>query len=214
MDADRGLTLLLLLAACAGEEDPSLVLVSPEPGATLPAGERVELCLEVVDDDPLTLITATVTWREAEVQRALLDEADCPGGNAAVGARLDEGAGVLAVDLLDGNGGRAHAQAWVEVAANEAPRCRIQIPDADSTWEAGATVPFQAVVEDDAVDLTTLEGVLQSNVDGVWWQGSPDEHGQVTVYHPATARGAHVLSLAVTDPVGQSDTCTRSFIVE
>lgn len=214
MDAGRGLTLLLPLASCAAGEDPTLVLVSPEPGTSLPGGERVTLCLEVVDDDPVELITATVRWREVEVQRALLDAADCPGGNATVGARLDEGTGVLAVDLLDGNGGTAHAQAWVEVVANEPPRCRIQLPETDSTWAAGATVPVQAVVEDDALDPATVEGVLQSNIDGVWWQGSPDEYGQITVYHPDTARGTHVLSLAVTDPVGQSDTCTRSFLVE
>lgn len=214
MDAGRRVIPALILGACAQPIGPELAIRWPEPGARLPAGERAWLCLQVEDDDPVGWITHAVTWRGEVVAEGLLDEGGCDAGNATVAVDLDAGEGVLAVALLDGHGGRTREELRLEVAPNEPPRCHVQLPETDSTWSAGATVPFAATIEDDALDPTSLQGVLQSNLDGLWWQGSPDAHGQVALYHEVSAPGQHVLSLAVTDPLLQADTCTRTFFVE
>lgn len=200
--------IVALLAACADRPPPQVAILAPEPRDELPAGEPVTLCLLVTALDPVGRLLASVrSTAEGELAEGVLDDAGCPGGNARVEVTLAEGTTTLEVEVRDGWGGAGRDAVGVTVVVNEAPRCRVDLPEDGSSWTAGAAVPFQVTVRDEAPDPTALAGRIQSNLDGLWWTGSPAPDGRVVTYVTPATVGMHTVLVTMVDPSEREGTC-------
>ncbi|MEC8425800.1 MAG: lectin-like protein, partial [Myxococcota bacterium] len=96
-------------------------------------------------------------------------------------------------------------------AANAPPTCWLTAPDDASLVELGLPINVEGVAADGEQDVTTLETRLESDVDGVLFEGSPGADGRVMSEAAMLSHGEHILTLTVVDELGL--TCADSRVV-
>ncbi|MBK7757857.1 MAG: hypothetical protein IPI35_15950 [Deltaproteobacteria bacterium] len=225
-----GLTTPLLIAlALAGcdndtqikvvDDAPSVTIVRPSSGTVFNPDEAIELCLQLADEDELTELQITV---ESDIDGVLFngpnDLTECEGGNAGLSLTLSDAEHTLTVTVTDTANQATQANVVVTAEPNELPLCAWISPEDGLTFFETDNITFEAQVSDAEMTNALLGVVVESDVDGLLFEGNPDGAGLVTFTQPLTAGGAaealHNITLSVTDDRGATSTCLVSVNID
>jgi hypothetical protein len=129
-------------------------------------------------------------------------------------ARLVEGVHILTLTGTDGDGVSGTDSATIAVRGpNQAPTCRVTGPASGSGGDEGAVVSLTGEVGDADIGPEALTVVWSSNLAGPLGASTPSSDGLVSLGVGTLAAGTHVLSLTVTDEVGESCVDDTTFVV-
>lgn len=210
--------LLILLAACSdgqlstNDKAPVVTLLRPQDGAAFVPGEAVDVCTQVDDEKDASQLTFTV---QTDTDGVLFSGSPtaCEGGNAGVSIVLSDNQQTLEVIVVDPGGQTGKASAILTPEANSAPACAFVEPGDGAAIELGESIDIIAGATDPDTDPSSLSAVVQSDVEGVIYEGNPSSAGNVELLWAPAIGGEHGLRLTVTDPRGLTAECTSSLFV-
>ncbi len=211
------LTALLPLALLACDQESGIKVLNEEPSATIIShGDGAE----VEADVPFTLL-GSVSDKEADadlLEAAWFADSDelCPAlapdedGRTSCEAILSEGEYRITLEVRDPGDSTGTATitlfATTEPVVNTAPGCTITSPEDGASASPGETVTFAALVQDAESDPSALSVIWSSDLDGTLDSTGADAEGDVSFSTADLSLGAHLITLLVTDPGGE--TCT------
>ena len=196
-------------------QTPSVEINAPVDGATFTVGESFELEAAIGDDHfdaglTLNLEVSGESWDEADAS-----DMDSEGTFSAV-LHIDEvGSHPIKLSATDSLGRVGSDTITVHVgAANEAPYpCSFVSPASRAQYAVGDLIPFAVEVADSDDDLDTLQGVLESSLDGVVaGPTAATSDGEWEAAVDTLSPGVHNMLFTVTDPHGGD--CVANLAVE
>ncbi len=158
------------------------------------------------EDDPTEL---TVQWQSDIDGTLSLDGAPDSSGLWTTSGYLSAGQHALTLTVTDQSGKTGADQVIVDVGQpNSAPSCAVTSPEDGGRGQEGDELLLQGTAGDVDQDADTLTYTWESSIDGELATGSPTSDGGIQVAVSTLSLGAHVLTLSVTDELGE--TCTDS----
>ena len=146
----------------------------------------------------------TVTWNSS--LDGDLDVANVPNGSGElVGAEyLTEGDHFLVLTVTDSAGKEGTDNVTIKVGPpNSAPSCEVIFPTDNSVGPQGEMVSFEGFVSDADVPTSYLTVAWRSDKDGELGTSTPDSEGYVALPFAELTVNSHVISMTVTDEVGE-----------
>ena len=215
---------LVVALVCLGCQDatlttvndpPKVAFVRPGDGEVFDPLQAVEVCLTVTDETDLEDLTITL---ESDVDGVLVEGAAsfgaCVGGTLGVGLSLSDAPHRLTATVVDGRGEATAVAVGLVPTDDAAPDCVVASPLDGERVELGDPVAFDATVTDPDSPPTDLRLLWTSELDGVLYEGAPDATGGLAFSMSTLTAGEHRLTLAVTDPRGNSDQCVTVLTVD
>jgi len=206
--------ILLACAPCVACPDspaplgPAVQILAPADGSTVTAGQGVELQALVSDPDDVPERLA-LAW-SADGQEICPAAPPRPDGHGDCLWVAQSGGGAVQATVVDPGGRSASAAlTLVVVEPNAAPTCVLHEPADGTTLGPADTVLLRGTVSDDGDSLTVA---ISSDLDGPLAEPTPDAEGDVEALLGPLSLGAHVLTLAASDPQGLA--CSASVGVE
>ncbi len=200
----------------ANNEAPQASIVVPVTGTELYSDEALEFCGVATDhEDELGLLSMSLA---SDVDGLLWSSTHddgpvggCEGGDG-VGMTLEGlsvGAQVLTFKVIDSRGQDDFAAVDIEVLErpDDPPGCTIDEPLDGSIVLEGTAVLFRGTVADADQSADSLGVVWESDEDGVLDEGPPDGAGATGFDTDGLSVGDHMVTLTVTDGIGQQDVC-------
>jgi hypothetical protein len=214
------LSLVLLLAACGGDQKvgvfntaPSASITSPPDGSAFDEGAVVTFEALVSDDfDPLSALN--IGW--SSDRDGALESAGSGADNGIVTfSTANLSAGNHAITLLvvdsEGEGGSATIALTIHDLP-DAPTISIVHPAGGESGEEDEEFEFVVQVADSFDEAPTLTLSFQSDLDGEFCTPTADAVGVATC-EAALSPGDHLLTFTVTDTEGFSASATYYFAV-
>ncbi len=213
--------LLMLLAACSGgdtevkvaDDPPEITVISPLEGASFDPLVAVQFCLSVSDnspDDTMRLVAQSSVDGTIWSHDIDTEPVACEGGNFGFEATLSDDDHGITFTVTDPADQVGTATLNLLRTDNSAPFCEVLTPLDAEAFEAGTVVAFSAHAEDAEESAEELTAVLQSDVEGELYSGSPDSAGSVNTSLTALTPGYHALTLTITDPRGLVGACATT----
>ena len=69
----------------------------------------------------------------------------------------------------------------------------------ENPYSVGSFIPFEFLISDPDTQLNSIEVKLNSNIDGLLYQGGPDADGYLSVLLASLSAGEHQLSVSAED---------------
>lgn len=216
---------LLLLAACANENDlgrvnapPAVEIVAPAPGDVIREGDTVTAGA-LATDDVDALLAVQWTLDGAPVEGELANEGEGTGdglvqsGYVATLGQLARGEYALAIEVVDADGEVATDAIVFEVHGPAgAPSVEITQPAEGTSFEAGEQVAFAGSATDTTTEPGDLDFAWTSSLDGDL-AGAVSGDGASLLLASALSVGTHVVTLSATDTDGEVGTDTVGVVV-
>jgi len=205
----------LVLAGCGGfrtvDANPTVVILAPEDGAELVAGEVVWLIGRVETWDGQAIEYLQLEWSSDRDGLLYAGRPDDDVGNTQVAAdELSVGVHRITLQAEDFEEATSYAFVDVEVVEpeqpdNEAPECAITGPADGAGLVAGAAVVLSGTASDAEQAPEELTAAWTSSAQGALGDATVDTAGVLSLMVELEA-GEHQLTLEVTDAEGAS--CT------
>jgi hypothetical protein len=189
---------------CAGELELSRTDLHLGPVCD---GAEAELVLRNVGNIPMTVTRITSSSPDFTPDLSPpLPWVIAPEDEATLSLAVGPGAGELTIET-DAPGAR-RVLVPLSATIDLPPSVHFTAPADAAVLTAGATTTISAVVSDAEEDPRSLQALIESDVDGVLWEGSPDGSGVVSLrwVGPYQTAGDHALQATVTDRCGQEAT--------
>ncbi len=124
---------------------------------------------------------------------------------------LSEGEHGIKLTVEDSSGNITTDSVTITVkSSNTAPSCEITVPVDNSAGNTGEMVIFEATATDPDIASNELTVAWKSSVDGDLGSATPNSNGGVTFAYDALSVNTHIISLTVTDEVGE--TCVDDIV--
>ncbi len=215
------MVILALLTGCldatvsSTDDPPQVAWISPVDGAAFQPDEPFNLCAQVSDEDSLEWLELSLTSSIDDVIWTHDDGFDsCPSGNVGLFLGLSDADQDLVLTAIDTRGRAGQATLRLVADTNSAPWCELHTPRDGHTAELGDLLDVEASVGDAEVDQTELTVLVQSDLDGAIWSGTPDSDGSIDTTWTPGASGTHTLTLTVQDPRGKAQSCQAAVVVD
>ncbi len=192
---------------------PVVTLIRPADGSTFDPASPVEFCVQIDDERPTDTLALTV---ESDVDGIVAEGAGeaCSGGSTGWSVTLSNSPHHLSVFAIDENGGVGTDSAYLVPDPNEAPSCSFSSPVSGQAMRLGETITVAAGANDPDSDPAQLSALIESDLNGELWAGTPTSAGVVTFAWTPDVGDTHQLTLTVTDPVGLVGRCQTDLYVE
>ena len=211
--------IVVLAVACSDHEfkvsnaTPVAKITAPVEGSTIEAGELVAVG-SVSDPDGSAETLVASWWLNGEV--ACPDATPAEFGNTSCAVSVVEGEAEIKLQVRDADDAVGLDVVKVTVNPGEAspntpPECAITAPESGSSLSPGEAVLLEGTASDIEQDAHTLSVSWETDADGVIGTSPPNTDGSIQVIAEALSAGLHVISLIVTDEVG--DRCVDSISV-
>lgn len=193
--------MLFFFYACISTPEES----SPQVSMTVPqvgyADVEVE-CSAVVEDMQDTPQELLVEW-SSDIDGSLSFDGPDSAGNLFFTGILSMGIHKIVLVVEDTDGNETVVSKDIEVGAdNTPPSCSIQ--SSQEFWLEDSTISLQGEANDLDVPYSQLQAQWFSDIDGLLGDGSIDEAGLVTLQTDTLSWNEHVVTLVVTDEVGEA----------
>ena len=175
--------------------------------------DQIQLFRAHLEDDRTAQEALTIWWENTDGET--LDSQDVIDSQGMVESLLSLSAGeqLLRLYAEDEQGLVGSASIIVAILeSNTPPTCSIAFPEMGTQLSDTASVVFSGLVNDGESSAETLAVVIQSDVDGVLYNGFPDSTGAITVDLGMLTTGSHLLTLIGEDPQGLS--CTANVSIQ
>jgi hypothetical protein len=215
---------LSLLAACSDtavtkyNSDPDVLIASHVDGDTVLEG-ATETILGQVGDPNHAIEDLSVTWLldgTATCEDSTPDEA----GLVLCNMTFDIDSGDIALTVRDPEGAGATARVTLDVQADEPPTppnspptCAITGPASGSVGAEGELVTFTGTADDLDVTPDSLDVAWSSDKDGPIGSSTPTSSGEITFPYSDLSVNTHVVTMTVTDELGETCTTDTVFTV-
>jgi hypothetical protein len=201
--------------ACGGDttikvvnEDPAVVFLRPQNGTGFDPINPVSICLQITDEDVLENLTITV---ESDIDGILAasaaDLTPCDGGNAGLEVLLSDTLHTLTATAIDTWGQTATQSVSIEPTEDVPPTCSWISPENDALIDQNTVISFEAHVDDENQDPSTLLVNVDSDLDDSLWSGAPSSEGNVVFSTTDLTPGSHSIQLSVQDSRGHLTLC-------
>lgn len=118
---------------------------------------------------------------------------------------LSEGIHAVSFTVVDSEGEEGVSIVNIDVGPpNVVPSCELVEPIDGSAAPAGSDLTVAALATDSDLEATDLNVTIESDVDGILYEGAPDSDGSVRFNTNSLSTATHVLTLVVTDELGAS----------
>jgi len=188
----------------SGDTDPVVEITAPVDGQHLYVDTKIRMAGVVTDtpDDPLELDA----WWGSDLDGRLDVQARPDGDGLVEGfGYLSEGDHALTLTGVDTSGHVSTTTIIVEVGPpNSVPDCAILYPQTGSGGTPGELVTLTAQVSDPDVASDTLLVLWESDLDGELGTPTASSDGTAVLPIDTLGVGTHVITLTVTDDVGES----------
>ncbi len=208
----------LLVAASCGSDDiylnqvnnpPTVEITSPgDDSAPFESGETVEFA-GLVNDGEQAAEGLMVIWESSLDGELYQDTPDTLGRVGFATNTLSEGSHVVSLTAWDSEGEEGLDRVTIQVTrTNTGPQVQIDYPPNGETFEEGEAVTFTATASDqDSADTpSNLDVEWTSDLDGLLCNEPPDQSGLIQCLAPSLSLGDHVVSVIVTDTMGEIGT--------
>lgn len=192
---------------------PVVSILAPTDAGTYYAGSLVEFDGTASDpEDTAELLVAS--WTSSIDGALALDATVDADGHSRGAVALSEGEHFIEFTVADSVGRSAVATVLVEVGPpRQEPSAMILEPGDGDVVDYGTTVAFVGMVSDGQDAAESLGILWTSNVDGTLSTAPSDSTGRLAFSTSSLSRGAHLLTLEVTDTDGNRVTEDLSFVV-
>ena len=208
LDIERGSHMILLFFACNGipeKVSPQISMSVPESGYT-----NVEVeCTAIVEDDQDTPQQLLLDW-SSDIDGALSFDAPDSNGNLVFKGLLSMGTHTISLVVEDTEGNTTTVSKEIVIGPdNTPPSCSVQLTE--DFWLEETAVLLQGQASDPDISFSLLTAEWYSDVDGSLGFGTIDEYGSVTLQMDEMSWNEHLVTLVVTDEVGEI--CESSSVV-
>jgi len=210
--------LLFSLLACRDDglvvyETPPIVSIeTPADGSSFYEGQEVLFTAVVASGGTASVTDLTTRWVVND--SPLCDSTAVPPDGVAIctGTLESEGEYIVQVKAVDPSGATAEDSIIVYVQYNNPPTVEILSPAAGDVFGVGQLVVLEAQILDPEDEPTSLQVVVESNVEGVL-SGVPESPSSAGDWAGGTqdlTAGSHLLTITASDSVGKTgqDTVT------
>lgn len=213
---------LALLAACSDQKvqvyntPPAVSVLSPTDGQLFGPGDLVEFygVAEDSQDDSTALL---VSWASNIDGELGTDPPDSEGTVYLATTGLSGGDHAITLTAVDTDGESASTSIAISVeqggSSVGSPTVVLTGPSEGSSYLEGETVTFVGAVTDPDQPWDTLTTRLISDMDGLFWEGSPDSGGTVSVPWEGLGVGGHTVQLQAEDADGNTGSDTVSLTI-
>ncbi len=191
---------------------PQVELTAPLASGTYYSDRLIEFAGSVSDeeDEPTELMVGIDSSFDAEFD-PVVDVAS--NGTISAFATLSEGEHALTLWAEDSSGKRGTDSVVIQVGPpNSDPTCSITAPESGSSVVLGASVLFEATVDDGDIPENQLGVTWTSDRDGELGSSTPTSGGEVAFSYGGLTAGTHVITMEVLDEVGGS--CTDLVVLD
>ena len=168
--------------------------------------ENEIIAFEGILADTEDVVTDLEAYWMSSIDGVLTSVDAVPNSNGEVVGygNLSEGQHIIELHVEDTTGKVNKDSLVIEVsAANSAPTCSLTQPTMNSAGAEGAVVTFQGLVVDADVPTNQLSVSWTSDKDGVLGTSVPNASGVVTFPFDGLSLNTHLISMTVTDDVGE-----------
>ena len=146
-----------------------------------------------------------VTWESSLDGNLEIDTTVDSFGTVSDVAYLSEGEHGIKLTVEDSSGMKTTDQVTITVnSSNIAPNCEITAPVSNSAGNTGTMVIFEGSAMDANIPDNELTVTWNSSVDGELGTSVPNSNGGVTFAYDALSVNTHIISMTVTDEIGES----------
>lgn len=185
-------------------EPPTVTITAPSDLSEFSVGESVRFEGLVASLDGTDLTDMEHGWVSGNTTICEDDTVPADGIVKCTWIFTTAGKHTVTVTVTDPQLDRADATVVVELIVNEAPNIEIVTPEDDDVYDPADLVVVQANVWDAETPKDQLEVSIISSIDGlIPHSSSPTSAGQFTV-GTNFSHGLHLLTLEVTDGIGQT----------
>ena len=190
---------------------PVVVIETPTDGPVSYAAVPIAWQARVEDaEDPASALSL-MWYSDVDGELGGLPTQANTDGVAAGEAALSTGTHVVTVTVFDTEGLKSDASVTLEVGpVNSAPTCALAAPDDGALVELGVPLDVVGTVDDPDQAAPDLDVRIESDVDGLLGTGPAEADGMVVAAGLEPSEGEHVLSLVVTDELGETCIDTRT----
>jgi len=181
---------------------PIVALTAPESTGTYYSDRLIEFTGTVSDeeDEPTELSVGIDSSLDTDLS---LDIDVVSDGTVSAYGTLSQGEHALTLWAEDSSGKRGSDSVLIQVGPpNSDPTCSIMAPESGSVVELGASVLFEATVDDPDIAENNLEVSWTSDQDGTLGSSTPSSSGAVAFSWTDLSAGTHVVTMEVLDEVG------------
>ena len=189
---------------------PLCSIDAPASGAAFSSGDSVDFEASASDED-VPNSELSVAWESD--RDGPLGESNVPSDGQITFSTdtLSSGTHTISMIVVDEVGGECTDTVRIQVG--DEPFVILDDPSTGDIYNEGEDIIFQASVSDANDDVTELDFVWESSLDGVISTQGAGSSGTATFAYSALSAGTHTLGVTVTDPLGFSGYDSATFTV-